>query len=581
MSSLETNSSEKTENTNGNTIEKDEKKVGRDFIRTIIDEDIASGKHKKITTRFPPEPNGYLHLGHAKSIFLNFGIANEYNGTCHLRFDDTNPEKESLEYVESIKRDVQWLGLDWGENLFYASDYFEKLYNFALELIGNGKAYIDSSSAEEIRKMRGTLTEKGVDSPYRTRTVEENLALFEQMKNGEFADGEHVLRAKIDMSHANVILRDPTLYRIRHQHHHRAGDAWCIYPMYDFTHCISDSIEHITHSLCTLEFENNRALYDWVLDNISAPSRPHQYEFARLNVTYVLTSKRKLLELVENGYVTGWDDPRMPTISGIARRGFTKESIREFCSRVGLARSESLVDYAMLEFCLRLHLNDTAPRMMAVMNPLKVVIDNFSETDCEEFEFPYHPEVEEMGKRVVPFSREIYIDRDDFMEDAPKKYFRLSPGKEVRLRYAYYITCNEVIKDKQGEIIELRCTYDPKTRGGWSEDGRKVKGTLHWVSIAHAIKAEVRLYDHLFTRPEPAKLGAGESLKDILNPESLKVVDAWIEPDLANFPVTKNVQFERQGYFVVDKESTAEKRVFNRTTTLKDTWAKLQKKEAE
>ncbi|EMG37904.1 glutaminyl-tRNA synthetase [Desulfocurvibacter africanus PCS] len=549
----------------------------KNFIREIIDEDLRSGKHTAIVTRFPPEPNGYLHLGHAKSICLNFGLARDYGGSCHLRFDDTNPLKEEEEYVESIKADVRWLGFDWGEHLYYASDYFEQLYEHAVKLIKLDKAYVDSLSAEEIREHRGTLTQPGRNSPYRERSVEENLDLFARMRAGEFPDGAHVLRAKIDMKSPNVVMRDPTLWRIRHAEHHRTGNKWCIYPMYDYTHCISDSIEGVTHSLCTLEFENNRELYDWVLDTLGL-FHSRQYEFARLNMTYVVVSKRKLIQLVKEGYVRGWDDPRMPTLTGIRRRGYTPESIRMFIERIGLARSENVVEIEQLEACVREHLNDTAPRMMGVVKPLKVTIENYPEGQVEWFEFQNHPEKPEMGTRQVPFSRTLYIERDDFKEDAHRKWFRLAPGKEVRLRYAYYVTCKEVVKDANGEITELICTYDPQTRGGWSQDGRKVKGTLHWLSAAHAVPAEVRLYDRLFSVPNPLADKDKEFL-ELINPNALEIVHGFVEPALDQAEPGYRCQFERIGYFCCDPDSRPGKPVYNRTVGLKDTWAKIEKKD--
>jgi len=551
------------------------------FIRNIIKEDEASGKFGgRVATRFPPEPNGYLHIGHAKSICLNFGLAAENNGTCNLRFDDTNPTKESVEYVESIQEDVRWLGFDWEDRLFFASDYFEKLYGFAVQMIKKGKAYIDSLSADDIRTYRGTLTEPGKESPFRNRPVEENLDLFTRMRAGEFAEGTHVLRAKIDMAHPNLLMRDPTLYRIRKAAHHRTGNKWCIYPMYDFTHCLSDSLEGVTHSICTLEFEINRQLYDWVLDALDV-YHPQQIEFARLNLTYTVLSKRKLIQLVEEGHVTGWDDPRMPTLSGMRRRGYTPEAIRNFCERIGVARRDSMVDMALLDYTLREDLNKRAWRVMGVLRPLKVIIDNYPEGQVEELEADNSPEDPGLGKRKLPFSRELFIERDDFMENAPRKYFRLSPGREVRLKHAYYITCVKAIKDEEtGEVVELHCTYDPTTRGGWSEDGRKVRGTLHWVSAPHAIRAEVRLYDHLFTRENPADEKEGLRFKDFLNPESLTTLsDAVLEPSLKNARADTFYQFLRQGYFCLDQQDSTDNRpVFNRTTTLRDTWAKIKKK---
>ena len=555
-------------------------KVGMDFIRTRITEDNATGRFgNRVHTRFPPEPNGYLHLGHAKSICLNFGVAKEFGGLCNLRFDDTNPTKEETEYVDSIREDVHWLGGVWDDREFYASDYFEKLYAYAEQLITMGKAYVEDLSAEEIREYRGTLTQPGKESPWRNRSVEENLDLFRRMRAGEFADGEKVLRAKIDMSSPNVVMRDPTLYRIRHAEHHRTGNKWCIYPMYDYTHCLSDSIEGITHSLCTLEFINNRELYDWVLETLGA-YRPQQIEFARLNVTYTVLSKRKLIQLVKEGHVTGWDDPRMPTLSGMRRRGIPPEALREFCSRIGLARADSTVEYSMLEFCVREYLNEHTPRVMAVLDPIKVVIENYPEGQVEEFDMPYHPEDASYGSRKVPFSRELYIERDDFRLEPPKKYHRLAPGAEVRLRYAYFITCREAVLDDAGNVVELRCVYDPESKGGQSPDGRKVKGTIHWVSASHAIPAEVRLYEQLFAVENPNATAEGQTFLDYLNPESLKKVEAKLEPALASFKAGDKMQFERLGYFCKDKDSTNALAVFNRTTTLRDTWAKQEKKGA-
>ena len=546
----------------------------QDFIREFIREDLANGKHTGIVTRFPPEPNGYLHIGHSKAISLNFGIAAEFDGRCHLRFDDTNPTKEELEFIESIKADVAWLGYDWGEHLYFASDYFEQLYEWAETLIGEGKAYVDDLSAEEIRAHRGTLTEPGTPSPWRDRPIEESLALFRGMRAGEFADGERVLRAKIDMASGNINLRDPVLYRILHASHPRTGDAWCIYPTYDFAHGQSDAIEHITHSLCTLEFEAHRPLYDWFLENLPTPSAPRQIEFARFNLTYTILSKRRLLQLVQGGHVTGWDDPRMPTLSGMRRLGYPPAAIRDCVDRAGVAKRESVVDLAFLEHCVRTQLNRTAERRMGVLRPLKVVIENYPEGESEELEAVNNPEDAAAGTRMVPFSRELYIERDDFMEDPPKKFFRLAPGREVRLRYAYFITCREVVKNGDGEIIELRCTYDPQTKGGDAPDGRKVKATLHWVSAAHAVTAEVRLYDRLFKSADP---GADGDFLDDINPDSLEVVaDAKLEPSLAGATEGVTVQFERLGYFCVDRDSTPLHRVFNRTITLRDTWARVQ-----
>ncbi|KAF0233355.1 MAG: glutaminyl-tRNA [Desulfovibrionaceae bacterium] len=554
-----------------------------DFLRTIVDEDLKSGKYASVATRFPPEPNGYLHVGHAKSICLNFGIAKQFGGTCNLRFDDTNPSKEEQEYVDSIQADVNWLGFSWDDRMYFASDYFEKLYEFAEMLIQRGLAYVDDQTAEQIREARGTLTEPGIDSPYRNRSVDENLELFRRMRAGDFPDGARVLRAKIDMSSPNIVMRDPTLYRIRHAHHHRTGDAWCIYPMYDFTHCISDALEHITHSICTLEFENNRELYDWVLDNLPVPSRPRQYEFARLNLTYVVVSKRRLIQLVSEGHVTGWDDPRMPTIQGLRRRGFTPESIRLFAERIGVARAANTVEIEMLEACLREDLNDRAPRALAVLRPVKVVITNYPEDQEEIFECPNHTEKPELGTRQIPFSRELYIEQDDFREVPPKGYHRLSPGKEVRLRHAYYVTCTDVLKDPEtGDVTEIRCTYDPATRGGWSNDGRKVKGTIHWVSAKHAAWAEVRLYDRLFTKPDPMAVEEGKDFKDYVNPNALEVLpNCPVEQSLAQATPEQFFQFERLGYFVADRRDHGPDRlVFNRSVGLRDSWAKQEKKGA-
>ena len=553
---------------------------GVDFIRARIQEDNASGRFGgRVHTRFPPEPNGYLHLGHAKSICLNFGVAREFGGMCNLRFDDTNPTKEESEYVESIREDVRWLGGDWQEREFYASNYFERLYDYAEQLIRMGKAYVDDLSADEIREYRGTLTEPGRESPYRNRGVEENLDLFRRMRAGEFPDGTRVLRARIDMASPNLVMRDPTLYRIRHASHHRTGTAWCVYPMYDFTHCLSDSLEGITHSLCTLEFVNNRELYDWVLDTLGV-YHPQQIEFARLNLTHTVLSKRKLIQLVREGHVRGWDDPRMPTLSGLRRRGVPAAALREFCARIGLARADSMVDYSMLEFCVREHLNAHAPRAMAVLDPIKVVIENYPKDQVEEFEMPYHPEDPSYGSRKAPFSRELYIERDDFRLEPPKKFHRLSPGAEVRLRYAYFITCREAVLDENGNVLELRCVYDPQSRGGQSPDGRRVKGAIHWVSAAHALPAEVRLYEHLFTAENPNAVPEGKTFLDNLNPQSLRVTRGLLEPALANCEIGRTLQFERLGYFCKDKDSSPELAVFNRTATLRDTWAKLEKKGA-
>jgi glutaminyl-tRNA synthetase len=547
-----------------------------DFIREFIREDLATSKHSQVVTRFPPEPNGYLHIGHTKSILLNFGLAEEFGGRCHLRFDDTNPVKEELEYIESIKEDVLWLGCDWGEHLYHASDYFERLYEWAEDLVKAGKAYVDDLSAEEIRAHRGTLTEPGKPSPYRDRDADENLELLRAMRDGEYPDGAKVLRAKINMAAGNINLRDPVLYRIVRATHPRTGDRWCIYPTYDYAHGQSDAIEHITHSLCTLEFEDHRPLYDWLVDNLPVPSKPRQIEFARLNLTYTVLSKRRLLQLVNGGHVSGWNDPRMPTISGIRRRGYPPAAMHDFIDRVGLAKRNSVVDLALLEHCVRTELNRTAERRMGVLRPLKVVIENYPEDTSEELEAVNNPEDLTAGTRKVPFGRELYIERADFMEDPPKKFFRLAPGREVRLRYAYFITCQEVIKDDSGEIIELRCTYDPETRGGNSPDGRKVKATLHWVSAAHAVGAEVRLYDHLFNRPDP---GADGDFLDDLSPNSLeRITDAWLEPSIAAFGPGDRFQLERLGYFCVDPDSTPDRPALNRTVTLRDTWAKVKAK---
>ena len=553
-----------------------------DFIRTIIAEDNRNHKYGgRVATRFPPEPNGYLHIGHAKSICLNFGVAAEHeSGICHLRFDDTNPAKEDVEYVESIQEDVHWLGFDWGEHLYYASDYFEQLYQYAVQLIKTGNAYVESLSADEIRDYRGTLTQPGRESPYRDRSIEENLDLFERMRAGEFEDGTHVLRAKIDMASPNITMRDPTLYRIRKVSHHRTGDTWCIYPMYDFTHCISDAIEGITHSLCTLEFENNRPLYEWVLNTLDWPKpHPQQIEFARLGLEHTTLSKRNLLRLVESGQVSGWDDPRMPTISGLRRRGYTPEAIRHFCEHIGVAKRDSMVTMALLEYFIRNDLNRRAPRAMAVLRPLKVVLLNYPEDGEEALKAINNPEDPSAGTRQVPFSRELYIERDDFMEAPPKNFFRLAPGREVRLRYAYFITCVDVVKDDAGRVVELHCTYDPETRGGNAPDGRKVKATLHWVSAAHAVAAEVRLYDHLLKSPDTSDAAPASDFTQLLNPNSLEVLTGCkLEPSLAEAAPGARYQFERQGYFCADvRDSTPSRPVFNRTVTLRDTWARVQK----
>jgi len=553
-----------------------------DFIRTIIEEDLKTGKHTSVVTRFPPEPNGYLHIGHAKSICINFGIARQYKGICNMRFDDTNPTKEEVEYVESIKADVRWLGFGWEDRLFFASDYFEKLYDFAVQLIRDGNAFVDSSSQEEIRQYRGTLTEPGKESPDRNRSAEENLDLFERMRAGEFEDGRHVLRAKIDMVHPNLNMRDPVIYRIRHSAHHRTGDKWCIYPMYDFTHGLSDMIEGVTHSICTQEYEDHRPLYDWFLDVLKTPCHPRQIEFARLNLNYTVMSKRKLLKLVQGGFVDGWEDPRMPTISGMRRRGYTPEAVRNFCDRIGVAKRESIVDLALLEYCVREDLNRIAPRVMGVLRPLRVIIDNYPEGQLEALDAPHHPEDTTLGSRKVPFSRELYIEQDDFLEDPPRKFFRLAPGKEVRLRYAYYVKCERVVKDeKTGEVIAVHCTYDPETRGGWSKDGRKVRGTLHWVSADHATDVEVRLYDRLFAVENPAG-GKDGDFTDHVNSKSLEVLkDCKVEPSLKTAAPGSLYQFERIGYFSVDSEdSRAGAPVFNRTVTLRDSWAKIMKKKS-
>ena len=558
-----------------------EVKESTDFIRAKIMADNASGRFNgKVHTRFPPEPNGYLHLGHAKSICLNFGVAKEFNGLCNLRFDDTNPTKEDTEYVESIREDVRWLGGDWGDREFYASNYFDKLYEYAEQLIKMGKAYVDDLTADEIREYRGTLTQPGRESPYRNRSVEENLDLFRRMRAGEFADGTHVLRAKIDMASPNLVMRDPTLYRIRHATHHRTGDKWCIYPMYDFTHPLSDSIEGITHSLCTLEFVNNRELYNWVLETLNV-YHPEQTEFARLNLTYTVLSKRKLIQLVKEGYVKGWDDPRMPTLSALRRRGVPPEAIHDFCRRIGMAKSEAVVEYGLLEFCIREYLNAHAPRWMAVLNPVRLVIDNYPEDQEDVFEMPLYPDDDSFGSRKVPFTRELYIDRDDFRLDPPKKYYRLAPGQEVRLRYAYFVTCTDVVKDAEGNVQEIHCTYDPASRGGNSPDGRKVKGTIHWVSAKYALPAEVRLYEQLFSVPDPNNVPEGKTFLDYINPDSLRTVSARLEPAMAQIRTGETVQFERVGYFCKDRDSTDELPVFNRTVTLRDTWAKIEKKGAK
>jgi len=569
---------------------------GLDFIRQIVAEDVRTGKWGgRVVTRFPPEPNGYLHIGHAKSINLNYGIAEEFGGRFNLRFDDTNPEKEEQEYVDSIIEDVRWVGADWDDRLFYGSDYFGRMYEWAVELIRKGKAYICDLTPDEVREYRGTLTRPGRESPYRNRTVEENLELFERMRRGEFPDGSRTLRAKIDMAHPNLNMRDPIMYRIVHETHHRQGDRWCIYPMYDWAHGFEDSLEGVTHSICTLEFENHRPLYDWFIDAVnegrtddgSGPwgrkiHHPQQIEFARLSLTYTVMSKRKLLKLVKEGFVRGWDDPRMPTISGLRRRGYSPEAIRSFCKVIGVNKFNSTVDIALLEHCLREDLNKTSPRVMAVLRPLKVIIDNYPEGRVEELDAVNNPEDPSAGTRKVPFSRELYIEQEDFLEEPPKKFFRLAPGREVRLRYAYFITCTRVVKDAEGNVVELHCTYDPATRGGDAPDGRKVKATLHWVSAPHALNAEVRLYDNLFTKEDPEDVPEGQDFTANLNPNSLEILtDCCVEPSLAGAVPLSRYQFERLGYFCVDPDSTAGKLVFNRTVTLKDPWAKIQKAQPE
>jgi glutaminyl-tRNA synthetase len=550
---------------------------GVDFIRATVGDDVRAGRNEgRVVTRFPPEPNGYLHIGHAKSICLNFGVAGEFGGTCNLRFDDTNPTKEDVEYAQSISEDVRWLGFRWSGEPRYASDYFDKLYEYAVHLIANGQAYVDSLTSDEIRQLRGTLTEPGADSPYRSRSVEENLDLFARMRAGEFEDGAHVLRARIDMGSPNINMRDPVLYRIRRAHHYRTGDTWCIYPMYDFAHPPSDALEHVTHSLCTLEFEDHRPLYDWLIEHLPVPAAPRQIEFARLNLTYTVMSKRKLLQLVQEGRVTGWDDPRMPTIVGMRRRGYTPDAIRAFCDRIGVAKRESTVDVALLEHSVREDLNRTAPRVMGVLNPVRVIIDNYPEGESESFEIASNPDDASAGMRSVPFSRELFIELDDFREDPPKKFFRLAPGREVRLRGAYFVTCTGVDKDAAGEITALHCTYDPATRGGDAQDGRKVKATLHWVSAAHALDVEVRVYDRLFNSESPG--ASGDFLAD-LNPTSLDVIaHARVEPSVAGAAPGSRFQFERLGYFCVDRDSTPGRLVFNRTVTLKDAWGRIEQR---
>jgi len=552
-----------------------------DFIRDLVADDLSAGKNEgRVCTRFPPEPNGYLHIGHAKSICLNFGIARQFNGLCNLRFDDTNPTKEEVEYVESIMDDVRWLGFDWGSRLFYASDYFEQMYEYTVHLVREGKAFVCDLTADEVRDYRGTLTEPGRESPYRNRSVAENLDLLRRLRDGEFPDGARTLRAKIDMASPNMNMRDPVLYRILHAGHHRTGDKWCLYPMYDYAHPISDALEGITHSVCTLEFEDHRPLYDWTLDNLPVPCHPQQIEFARLNLSYTVMSKRKLLKLVNEGRVAGWDDPRMPTLAGMRRRGYPAAAIRHFCERIGVGRRENLVDLALLEYCVREDLNRRAPRVMGVLRPLKVVLVNYPEGQVEELEAVNNPEDPAAGSRQVPFSRVLYLEREDFLEEPPKKFYRLAPGREVRLRYAYFIKCVEVVKDAAGEVVELHCTYDPQTRGGYAPDGRQVKATLHWVSANHAVPAEVRLYDRLFTRPEPGAEHEGDFLADI-NPNSLEVLSSCrLEPSLAGAAPGSFYQLERQGYFCADlKDSAPGALVFNRTVSLKDPWAKLQQQE--
>ncbi len=549
------------------------------FIRTIAAEDMKTGKFGgRLMTRFPPEPNGYLHIGHAKSICLNFGLAQEFGGICNFRFDDTNPSKEEVEYVDSIQEDVRWLGFDWGDRLYYASDYFDKLYDYAVQLIRKGKAYVCDLSAEQIREFRGTLTAPGKDSPYRNRSIDENLDLFGRMRAGEFEDGARVLRAKIDMASGNINMRDPVMYRIKKESHHRTGDKWCIYPMYDYAHGISDSIEGVTHSICTMEYEDHRPLYDWFIDELNI-YHPQQIEFARLNLSYTVLSKRRLLKLVNGGFVAGWNDPRMPTLAGIRRRGYTPESIRNFCERIGVGKRESTAALELLEFCVREDLNKRAPRVMAVLRPLKVVIDNYNAGEVEYLDAVNNPEDPNAGARKVPFARELYIEREDFMEDPPKQFFRLAPGREVRLRYAYFVKCVDVKKDAGGELTEIHCTYDPATRGGDAPDGRKVKATLHWVSASHSLEAEVRLYNTLFTKEDPNDVEEGKEFTDYLNPKSLEVLSSCrVEPGLKNAAPGSRHQFERMGYFCVDSaDSTPEKLVFNRTVTLKDEWAKIQK----
>jgi glutaminyl-tRNA synthetase len=565
------------ESSEGRAVEDGEESTSSDFIRRAIDEDLRTGRFDHVHTRFPPEPNGYLHIGHAKAISITYGVAEDYGGLYNLRFDDTNPVKEDVEYVDSIQEDIRWLGFDWEDRLFYASDYFEQLYDYAVQLIKKGKAYVCDLSPDQVRDYRGTLTQPGTNSPYRDRSVEENLDLFRRMREGEFEDGARTLRAKIDMASPNIKLRDPVMYRIIHATHHRTGDKWCIYPMYDWAHGQSDSIEGITHSLCSLEYEDHRPLYDWFLDQLEI-YHPRQIEFARLNLSYTVMSKRKLLQLVNEGHVAGWDDPRMPTLSGMRRRGYPPEAIRVFCDRIGTAKTVSTIDVEFLEHCVREDLNIRCPRVMGVLRPLRVVIDNYPEDLVEEMEAVNHPLDPSLGSRQVPFSRVLYIERDDFREDPPRKFFRLAPGREVRLRYAYFITCVDVVKDESGQVVELHCTYDPDTRGGSAPDGRKVKGTLHWVSAAHAVQAEVRLYDRLFLNENPDDVEEGQDFTSSLNPHSLEVLtDSLVEPSLAGAEVGSRFQFERKGYFCVDLDSSPDNLVFNQTVSLRDTWAKIRK----
>jgi glutaminyl-tRNA synthetase len=566
-----------------NTTEREEETAGLDFVRTIVTEDLKAGANDgRVHTRFPPEPNGYLHIGHAKSIVLNFGIAEDFNGTCNLRFDDTNPAREDVEYVDSIQEDIRWLGFDWQDRMFFASDYFEQLYEWAVYLIEQGLAYVDELSPEEIRQYRGTPTEAGKDSPYRNRPVEESLDLFRRMRAGEFADGAMILRAKIDMAHSNINMRDPALYRIRHAHHHRTGDSWCIYPTYDFAHGQSDAIEGITHSICTLEFENHRPLYDWFIRNLPVPSTPRQIEFARLNLTYTVMSKRKLLRLVQEKFVDGWDDPRMPTVSGLRRRGYTPEAIRNFCRRIGVSKTNSTVDLALLEFSLREDLNVRARRYMAVTDPVKLTITNWPEGKVDQFEAVNNPEDESAGTRTVPFTGNLYVEREDYMEDPPRKWFRLGKGREVRLKHAYFVTCNDVVYNDDGSVAELLCTYDPESRGGESPDGRKVKGTLHWVTREHGRPAEFRFYESLFDRENPDEVGPEEDFTVALNPDSLKITNGFVEPDLAALPAGEAAQFMRIGYFCADsKYSRPDHLVYNRAVTLKDSWARVLRNKRE